>query len=123
MKRYPPELFSSEILQEAIAMAEEVKFASIHPLDGGRCDPVFAPFVCSRYNGSAVFLGHLVRSNPLLECCPATPLPCRLVFQAADGYISPSVTRKNRKAARSYRPGTMSPASSWAHLRKSPTRS
>ena len=91
MKRYPPEIFSSEDLPEAVAMAEEVKFASIHPLDGGRCDAVFAPFVSRRTNGSTVFLGHLVRSNPLLEMLSSDVLPCRLVFQAADGYISPSV--------------------------------
>ena len=81
-------------------MAEEVKFASIHPLDGGRCDPVFAPFVCSRYNGSAVFLGHLVRSNPLLEMLSCEASPCRLVFQAADGYISPSVYAEKPKSGK-----------------------
>ena len=81
-------------------MAEEVKFASIHPLDGGRCDPVFAPFVCSRYNGSAVLLGHLVRSNPLLEMLSSDALPCQLVFQAADGYISPSVYAEKPKSGK-----------------------
>jgi transcriptional regulator len=100
MKRYPPEIFSSEDLPEAVAMAEEVKFASIHPLDGGRCDAVFAPFVSRRTNGSTVFLGHLVRSNPLLEMLSSDVLPCRLVFQAADGYISPSVYAEKPKSGK-----------------------
>ncbi len=100
MKRYPPELFSSEELQEAIEMAEQVKFASIHPLDGTLCDPVFAPFVCTNRNNSAIFSGHLVRSNPLLEMLSHGPLACRLVFQAADGYISPSVYAEKPKSGK-----------------------
>ena len=100
MKRYPPELFSSEELQEAIEIAEQVKFASIHPLDGTLCDPVFAPFVFTNRNNSAIFSGHLVRSNPLLEMLSHGPLACRLVFQAADGYISPSVYAEKPKSGK-----------------------
>jgi predicted FMN-binding regulatory protein PaiB len=82
MKRYPPELFSSEELQDAVEVAELVKFASIHPVDGTLCDPVFAPFMCTNRNEPAIFCAHLVRSNPLLEILSGGPLACRLVFQA-----------------------------------------
>ena len=81
-------------------MAEQVKFASLHPLDGTLCDPVFAPFVCTNRNNSANFSGHLVRSNPLLEMLSRGPLACRLVFQAADGYISPSVYAEKPKSGK-----------------------
>ena len=100
MKRYPPELFSSEELQDAVEVAELVKFASIHPVDGTLCDPVFAPFVCANRNESAIFCGHLVRSNPLLEILSGGPLASRLVFQAADGYISPSVYAEKLRSAK-----------------------
>ena len=100
MKHYPPELFSSEELQDAVEVAELVKFASIHPVDGTLCDPVFAPFVCTNRTEPAIFCGHLVRSNPLLEILSSGPLACRLVFQAADGYISPSVYAEKLKSAK-----------------------
>ena len=69
-------------------------------MDGTLCDPVFAPFVCANRNESAIFCGHLVRSNPLLEILSGGPLASRLVFQAADGYISPSVYAEKLKSAK-----------------------
>ena len=99
-RRYPPEPFSSEDLEQAIVVAERVKFASIHPVDGTLCDPVFAPFVSVGSTTKAVFQGHLVRSNPLLEPLMDGPLNCRLVFQAADGYVSPSVYEETPRSGK-----------------------
>ena len=90
-RRYPPELFSRDDLEQAVVVAERVKFASIHSLDDALRDIVFAPFVSVGGSTQAVFQGHLVRSNSLLEPLMYGPLSCRLVFQAADGYVSPSV--------------------------------
>ena len=102
MKHYPPELFSSEELQDAVEVAELVKFASIHPVDGTLCDPVFAPFVCTNRNvpSPRFFAVIWCGSNPLLEILSSGPLACRLVFQAADGYISPSVYAEKLKSAK-----------------------
>ena len=99
-KRYPPEPFSSENLEQAVVVAEQVKFASIHPVDGTLCDPVFAPFVSVGNTTQAAFQGHLVRSNPLLELLLNGPLNCRLVFQAADGYVSPSIYAEKQKSGK-----------------------
>ena len=98
--RYPPEPFSSEDLDRAVVVAEQVKFASIHPIDGTLCDPVFAPFISVGSTTEAVFQGHLVRSNPLRELLVDGPLNCRLVFQAADGYVSPSVYEETPRSGK-----------------------
>ena len=63
-RRYPPEPFSSEDLEQAIVVAERVKFASIHPVDGTLCDPVFAPFVSVGSTTKVVFQGHLDCISP-----------------------------------------------------------
>jgi len=99
-RRYPPELFSSEDLEQAVVVAERVKFASIHPVDGTLCDPVFAPFVSVGNTTQAVFHGHLVRASPLFEPLMEGPLNCRLVFQAADGYVSPSVYEETPRSGK-----------------------
>jgi transcriptional regulator len=99
-RRYPPELFSSEDLEQAVVVAEQVKFASIHPVDGTLCDPVFAPFVSVHGAPQVVFQGHLVRSNPLFELLMDGPLNCRLIFQAADGYVSPSVYEETPRSGK-----------------------
>ena len=97
---YPPESFSSEDLEQAVVVAERVKFASIHPVDGMLCDPVFAPFVRVQRAAQAIFEGHLVRSNPLFEALLDGPLNCRLVFQAADGYVSPTVYEEKLRSGK-----------------------
>ena len=99
-RRYPPEPFYSEELEKAVVVAERVKFASIHPVDGTLCAPVFAPFISVRCVARAVFQGHLVRSHPLRELLMDGPLNCRLVFQAADGYVSPSVYEETPRSGK-----------------------
>ena len=99
-RRYPPELFSSEDLEQAVVVAERVKFASIHPVAGTLCDPVFAPFVSVGNTTQAVFPGHVVRASRLFEPLMEGPLNCRLVFQAADGYVSPSVYEETPRSGK-----------------------
>ena len=81
-------------------MAEKVKFACIQPEDGTLCDAVFAPFVIVKRSGKALLEGHLVKTNPLYELLMQGPLRCRLVFQAADGYVSPSIYAEKRKSGK-----------------------
>ncbi len=99
-RRYPPELFSDDDLERALCVAEKVKFASIQPEDGTLCDAVFAPFVIVQRSGKALLEGHLVKTNPLYELLMEGSLQCRLVFQAADGYVSPSIYAEKQDSGR-----------------------
>ena len=97
-RRYPPELFSDDNPERAFDVADKVKFACIQPEDGSLCDAVFAPLVIVRRAGKVLMEGHLVKTNPLYELLMQGPLRCRLVFQAADGYVSPSIYAEKRKS-------------------------
>ena len=99
-RRYPPELFSDDDPECALDVAEKVKFASIQPEDGTLGDAVFAPFVIVQRSGKALLEGHLVKTNPLYELLMERSLRCRLVFQAADGYVSPSIYTEKRKSGK-----------------------
>lgn len=98
---YPPKAFSSEDLEEAVEIAACVQFASIAVLVSDPPEVVFAPFVVDRAPGGAVtFFAHLVRTNPLFNLLSEAPREARLVFQAADGYLSPSVYEQKRISGR-----------------------
>ena len=99
-KRYPPELFSDDDPEGAFYVAEKVKFACIQPEDGTLCDAVFAPFVIVQRSGKDLLEGHLVKTNPLYELLMQGSLQCRLVFQAADGYVSPSIYAEKQKSGK-----------------------
>ena len=99
-RRYPPELFSDDDPERAFDVAEKVKFACIPPEDGTMCDAVFAPFVIVKRFGKDLLEGHLVKTNPLYELLGQGSLQCRLVFQAADGYVSPSIYADKQKSGK-----------------------
>ena len=99
-RRYPPELFSDDDPDRALDVAEKVKFACIQPEDGTLCDAVFAPFVIVQRSGKALLEGHLVRTNPIYDLLMQGSLQCRLVFQAADGYVSPSIYAEKQKSGK-----------------------
>ena len=99
-RRYPPELFSDDDPERALDVAEKVKFACIQPEDGTLCDAVFAPFVIVQRSGKALLEGHLVRTNPIYDLLMQGSLQCRLVFQAADGYVSPSIYAEKQKSGK-----------------------
>ena len=98
--RYPPELFSDDDPECALDVAQKVKFACIQPEDGTLCDAVFAPFVIVQRSGKALLQGHLVKTNPLYELLMRGSLQCRLIFQAADGYVSPSIYPEKQKSGK-----------------------
>ena len=99
-RRYPPELFSDDDRERAFDVAQKVKFACIQPEDGTLCDAVFAPFVVVQRSGKVLLEGHLVKTNPLYELLIQESLQCRLVFQAADGYVSPSIYAERHKSGK-----------------------
>lgn len=97
---YPPASFASRDLGEAVEIAGAIRFASIFPLRGEVCEVVFAPFTAVGETAAPCFLGHLLRSNPLHALTADGPLDIRLVFHAADGYVSPSVYAEKPRTGR-----------------------
>lgn len=89
---YPPKQFSSQDLDPAMEIARAVRFATICPHDGAACPVIFAPLISE--GDGAVFVGHLVRTNPLNDLLADGPIGARLVFQAADRYVSPSIYKE-----------------------------
>lgn len=92
---YPPAQFHNSHWAEARDIVRSVTLASIFATDAAHCPVVFAPFIIDESTDEtapgAVFLAHLVRNNPLLDLLGDGAVPARLVFQAADHYITPSV--------------------------------
>ena len=94
---YPPELFLSRDLDQALEIVSGVKFATICLVEGGLADLVFAPFMVSRMAVTPLLQGHLAKTNPLFTLLRDKPRACRLVFHAADGYISPSIYAEKQR--------------------------
>ena len=99
-KTLPTRAVSDDNPERAFDVAEKVKFACIQPEDGTLCDAVFAPLVIVRRAGKVLLEGHLVKTNPLYELLMQGSLHCRLVFQAADGYVSPSIYAEKPKSGK-----------------------
>lgn len=88
---YPPKLFHSEDRDEALAIARAVRFATVAYVVDGAVEVVFAPFIVDDSGLETALVGHLLRSNPIRALTESGPLDCRLVFNAADGYLSPRI--------------------------------
>ncbi len=88
---YPPTLFANQDLDQALEIASQIRFAQIALMDGELCEVIFAPLLVDTSGGNLALLGHLSRTNPLLALLAAAPRRARVVFSAADGYVSPSV--------------------------------
>lgn len=88
---YPPKLFHSDELEEALAIAEAVRFANIFFQQADAPTVVFLPFITAREDSGPYLYAHLLRSNPLFVLARQGPVTARVVFNAADGYLSPSV--------------------------------
>lgn len=98
---YPPPLFKSDDLEEALAIAESVRFANVFFVgEDGNPAVVFLPFIVERGSGQGFLLAHALRSNPLRRLTAEGPLTARLVFNAADGYLSPSVYEEKARSGK-----------------------
>jgi len=97
---YPPPAFASDRLADALRVAELVRFAVICLVRGDLADLVLAPFIVAGPPDTPELHAHLARANPLRPLLEAGPLRCRLLFQAADGYVSPSVYAEKRRTGR-----------------------
>ncbi len=100
MTVYPPELFSNHDLSQALHIAAQVKFATICFAETPDQDVVFAPFVLGGHPDAPVFFGHLARANPLNEILSRGDKNARLIFQAADAYVSPAVYSEKARSGK-----------------------
>ena len=86
---YPPQRFSHTDLNEAVAMGGLVRFATIVTLKGTDILTVHVPLTRVEGGHQPEFVGHVARGNPLYAAMADGALPARLIFQPADGYVSP----------------------------------
>ncbi len=91
MPIYPPKLFHSDDLGDALAIAEAVRFANVFFQQAEVPTVVFLPFITAQEDSGPYLYAHLLRSNPLFAEARQGPVTARVVFNAADGYLSPSV--------------------------------
>jgi transcriptional regulator len=88
---YPPSKFSSRDPAEALAIAGETKFATVVAATGDGLITVHVPWTPVDGEGDPAFVGHVLRANPLVQALASGPIPARLIFQPAQGYVSPGV--------------------------------
>lgn len=90
---YPPKVFNIDDFKIGIEMATEIKFANIMYIKNGKVSVIYAPVIVNKTNDPYTIEGHLLRNNPIFELLKPsyTNLPCTITFNAADGYISPSI--------------------------------
>lgn len=91
---YPPPLFHDDSPDAALALAAVVRFATVAYVQDGEPAAMLAPFSIGTVpgrDGQKMLFGHIVKSNPLFGLLSEGPAQVRLVFNAADGYVTPSV--------------------------------
>lgn len=109
---YPPAMFSDRDLAAAVEIARATKFATVVVATPDDLVTVHAPFTpvdsatgattgaTESTTTGATFVGHVLRSNPLTAALAAGPVSARLIFLAAQGYVSPSVYAEKRKTGK-----------------------
>jgi len=91
MASYPPKKFSNTDLPQALEIAEATKFATlVHAGDAGLIT-CHLPMTVVWEAETVSFVGHIVRSNPLYDVLSGGAVNARLIFQPAQGYVSPSL--------------------------------
>lgn len=97
---YPPAVYHNLNINELIEIVDVTKFSTV--IVNGM-DVVFAPFYISSQNKEDIsngktkditLYGHFAYVNPLRQLLEKGPVDCRIVFNCADGYVTPSVYQK-----------------------------
>ncbi len=92
MPSYPPALFQSTDEATALQLAAEIRFATVAFAGDPVPDVIFAPFSLQQNDqNQPELIGHLLRTNPLYLKALEGAVPVRLIFNVADGYLTPSV--------------------------------
>ena len=102
---YPPAYFSDTELEAALEIAGEAKFATIVVINGGSILPVHVPVSLlprDAWHASQCpeFVGHVVTNNPLFDILNKSDWPATVIFQPAEGYVSPAIYAEKRRSGR-----------------------
>jgi len=102
---YPPAYFSDTGLDGALDVAGATKFATIVTIDGGSILPVHVPVSLLPHDawrdaGSPEFVGHMVTGNPLFDLLKRGDVPATVIFQPAEGYVSPAIYDEKQRSGR-----------------------
>ncbi len=87
-----------DYVEEALAIADRVGLGAVAPVEGALCDLILLPFVVLRRPAGPALEGHALRTNPLAEALALRPRVVRILFQCADGYVSPSVYAEKKRS-------------------------
>ena len=93
---YPSLIFSEKSLDVALEVGSLTKFSTIVTLAGDTILPIHVPLTLLpredwEDRDKPEFVGHAMRNNPLYELLREGNQPATVIFQPADGYISPGV--------------------------------
>jgi transcriptional regulator len=102
---YPPAYFSDSELDAALGIAGEAKFATFVVIDGGSILPIHVPVSLlprDAWHGSQCpeFVGHIITSNPLFDILKKSDWPATVIFQPAEGYVSPGIYDEKRRSGK-----------------------
>jgi transcriptional regulator len=102
---YPPAIFSDDDLDAGLDIAGATKFATVVTIDTGSILPVHVPLSlrprdARRDEQSPEFVGHIITSNPLLARLKKGDLPATVIFQPAEGYVSPGTYDEKRRSGK-----------------------
>jgi len=93
---YSPTYFSDTELDTALDVVSATKFATIVTIDGGSILPVHVPVSLRpkdawRDADRPEIVGHIITSNPLFDLLKKADVPATIIFQPAEGYVSPEI--------------------------------
>ena len=102
---YPPAYFANTDLDAALDVAGAAKFATIVTIDGGSILPIHVPLTLRQRDAwrdadSPEFVGHIIKSNPLLELLQRSDVAGTIIFQPAEGYVSPGIYDEKSRSGR-----------------------
>jgi transcriptional regulator len=102
---YPPTYFSDTELDSALDVAGATRFATIVTIDGGSILPVHVPVSLRPANAWShanrpEFVGHIITSNPMLDLLKKGDVPGTIIFQPAEGYVSPGIYDEKQRSGR-----------------------
>ena len=102
---YPPAYFSDTGLAAALEVARETRFAPIVTIDDGVVLPVHLPITLLPGDGwqqddRPEFVGHVITANPLYALLEEGEVAGTIIFQPADGYVSPGIYDEKRRSGR-----------------------
>jgi transcriptional regulator len=102
---YPTAYFSNIELESALDVASATKFATIVTIDSGEILPVHVPITLLSQDlwpvaDKPVFVGHIIANNPLFHLLQETDVRGTVIFQPAEGYVSPGIYDEKQRSGK-----------------------